>query len=161
MPVITCTGRNREGKVAREIVEKGFCSTKNQYYYGLKLHALTFRRKGKIPFPESLAFTSAQDNDLTVFKQVWGDLIFNRTIFGDKAYSDFEYFNQTRKLNQNIDMLTPIKSIKGESDQQRKRLKAYNDLFSTAVSKVRQPIESFFNWLNEKTKIQKYTEKYT
>lgn len=26
---------------------------------------------------------------------------------------------------------------------------------SQAVSKVRQPIESFFNWLNEKTEIQK------
>ena len=30
-----------------------------------------------------------------------------------------------------------------------------NDLFSCAVSRVRQPIESFFNWLNEKTKIQR------
>jgi hypothetical protein len=36
-----------------------------------------------------------------------------------------------------------------------RRDKAFNDLFSTAVSKIRQPIESFFNWLNEKTTIQK------
>ena len=28
-----------------------------------------------------------------------------------------------------------------------------NDLFSTAVSRVRQPIESLFNWLIEKTDI--------
>ena len=28
------------------------------------------------------------------------------------------------------------------------------DAFSTAVSKVRQPIESFFSWLDEKTNIQ-------
>ena len=29
------------------------------------------------------------------------------------------------------------------------------DLYSRAVSAVRQPIESFFNWLNEKTSIQR------
>ena len=34
-PVMTCTGRNRKGKVAIEIADKGYCSTKNQYYYGL------------------------------------------------------------------------------------------------------------------------------
>lgn len=155
MPIITCGGRNREAKVARELVTKGFCSTKNQYYYGLKLHALAFRRKGTIPFPESITFTSAEDNDLTVFKQSWGDHIYNRTIFGDKIYSDFEYFDQYKKRSQNIEMLTPVKGIKGQSDQEKQRNKAFNDLFSTAVSKVRQPIESFFNWLNEKTKIQR------
>ncbi|GHV17843.1 transposase [Bacteroidia bacterium] len=155
MPVITCAGRNREGKVAKEITAKGFCSTKNQYYYGLKLHALTFRRKGTIPFPESLTYTPAEENDLTVFKQAWGDNIYNRTIFGDKIYSDFEYFSKERTLNQNIEMLTPVKAIKGQSDQEKQRDKAYNDLFSMAVSKVRQPIESFFNWLNEHTNIQR------
>jgi hypothetical protein len=52
-------------------------------------------------------------------------------------------------------MYTPVKAIKGQSEQERRRQKAYNDLFSTAVSKIRQPIESFFNWLNEKTTIQR------
>jgi len=33
--------------------------------------------------------------------------------------------------------------------------KAANDLFSRAVSKIRQPIESLFNWLIEKTEIQR------
>ena len=155
MPIITCAGRNREAKVAREIVDKGFCSTKNQYYYGLKLHALAFRRKGRIPFPESITFSSAEDNDLTIFKQNWGDHIYNRTIFGDKIYSDFKYFDETKKQSQNIQMLTPVKDVKGQTDQEKRRNRAFNDLFSTAVSKIRQPIESFFNWLNEKTKIQR------
>ena len=155
MPIITCSGRNREAKVAREIVDKGFCSTKNQHYYGLKLHALAFRRKGTIPFPESIIFTSAEDNDLTIFKQNLGDAIYDRTIFGDKIYSDFEYFNQDKKQTQNIEMLTPVKAIKGLSEQEKQRNKAYKDLFFAAVSKIRQPIESFFNWLNEKTKIQR------
>ena len=154
MPIITCAGRNRVSKVAPEITNKGYCSTKNQYYYGLKLHALAFRRKGKLPFPESLIFTPAEENDLTVFKQAWGENINNRAIFGDKIYSDFEYFDNQKRQNQNIQMLTPVKGVKGQSEQEKQRNKAYNDLFSTAVSRVRQPIESFFNWLNEKTNIQ-------
>ncbi len=37
----------------------------------------------------------------------------------------------------------------------RQRLKAADDLFSTAVSKVRQPVEAIFNWLIEEIDIQK------
>ncbi|MDR2037273.1 MAG: transposase [Bacteroidales bacterium] len=52
-------------------------------------------------------------------------------------------------------MITPVKATKGQTEQEKQRNKAYNDLFSTDVSKVRQPIKSFFNWLNEKTNIQR------
>jgi len=34
-------------------------------------------------------------------------------------------------------------------------LRTADDLFSSAVSKDRQPIEAFFNWLIEKADIQK------
>jgi hypothetical protein len=54
LPIITCAGRNRQGKVAVEITTKGYCSTKNMYYYGLKLHALTLRREGTNPLSEIL-----------------------------------------------------------------------------------------------------------
>ena len=50
MPIMTCCGGNRQGKVAREIADKGYCSTKNQYYHGLKLHIVGYRRKGHLPF---------------------------------------------------------------------------------------------------------------
>jgi hypothetical protein len=40
--------------VAVEITTKGYCSTKNMYYYGLKLHALTLRREGTNPLSEIL-----------------------------------------------------------------------------------------------------------
>ena len=52
-------------------------------------------------------------------------------------------------------MYTPIKEIKGVPECIRKRDKAANDLFSRAVSKIRQPIESLFNWLIQKTDIQR------
>jgi hypothetical protein len=155
MPVITCEGRNRKGRVARDIVTKGYSSTKNKYYYGMKLHALSFRRKSTIPFPESIVLTPASENDLTVFKQSWGDNMTNKYIFGDKIYSDFEYFDQKKIESQKLEMLTPVKAIKGQNESLAFRDKAADDLFSTTVSKVRQPIESFFNWLNEKTTIQR------
>jgi len=152
MPIITCAGK-RIGKVAKEITDKGFCSTKSMYYYGLKLHALGFRRYGQLPFPEQFLLTPASENDLNLFKQAWGG-IENRTFYGDKIYHDVDYFENAFKKQHSI-MLTPVKGIKGQSESIKMWEKASNDLFSTAVSKVRQPIESLFNWLIEKTDIQR------
>ncbi len=36
-------------------------------------------------------------------------------------------------------MFTPVKAVKGQSEQERLRKKAYDDLFFTAVSKVSNP----------------------
>lgn len=152
LPIITCSGK-RTGKVAREITDKGFCSTKSMYYYGLKLHALAFQRNHKLPFPEQLLITPASENDLNVFKYAW-ESIENRTFFGDKIYHNVDYFNNLAHSKNSV-MITPIKAIKNQSDWEKQFDKAYNDIFSTAVSKVRQPIEAFFNWLIEKTDFQR------
>ena len=153
MPIVTCKGKNKKAKVATELVDKGYCSTKNMYYFGLKLHLLAFRRPGTIPFPEFVGITPASENDLTAFKNLYGDYICNRVIFGDKIFSDEPYF-KIKLTEQNIEMLTPVKLAKGEPERIRQREKAFRDLYSAAVSTIRQPVESFFNWLNEKTKIQ-------
>ena len=153
MPIVTCKGKNRKAKVATEIVDKGWCSTKNMYYYGLKLHLLGYRRAGTIPFPEFIGITAASENDLSAFKELFGDKIWNRVILGDKIFSDPSYF-LTKSVEQNVEMLTPIKLGKGEAECIRQRDKAYRKLYGAAVSKVRQPVESFFNWINEKTQIQ-------
>jgi len=152
MPIITCSGK-RVGKVAREITDKGFCSTKGIYYYGLKLHALGFRRVGKLPHPEQLLFTPASVNDVTVVKEAWSG-IKNRTFFGDKIYFVNE-LNQQMLKDQNSETLAPVKGVKGMPEVIKQRIKAADDLFSTAVSRVRQPIEALFNWLIEKADIQK------
>jgi len=152
MPIITCSGK-RTPKVATEIVDKGKCSSKGMYYHGLKLHALAFRRIGKLPFPEQLQVTPASVNDLTVYKVAWAEIT-NRTFFGDKIYYNNAFFNEIAIKNNSI-MLTPVKAIKGQTIQEKQRNKAADDLFSKAVSSVRQPIEALFNWLIEKTDIQK------
>lgn len=152
MPIITCSGK-RSRKVATEITDKGFCSTKGMYYYGLKLHLLRFRRIGKLPHPEQIIYTPASVNDVTVFKESWS-AIENRTFFGDKIY----FINE---LNKNMlechksETLTPVKAVKGMADVIKQRIKAADDLFSTAVSRIRQPVEAIFNWLIEKADIQR------
>jgi hypothetical protein len=152
MPIITCSGK-RSGKVAKELTDKGFCSTKGIYYYGLKMHLLGFRRIGKLPHPEQILFTPASVNDVTVFKEDWST-IENRTFFGDKIYFVND-LNESMKKHQNSETLAPIKAVKGMPDVIKQRIKAADDLFSTAVSRIRQPVESLFNWLIEKADIQK------
>jgi len=83
-----------------------------------------------------------------------GEAYPNRTFFGDKIYHDAPFF-ENLALNANSNILTPVKGVKGQSEVIKQRDKAANDLFSTAVSTVRQPIESLFNWLIEKTDIQR------
>ena len=152
MPIITCSGK-RSAKVAPEIIDKGYCSTKGIYYYGLKLHLLGFRRIGKLPHPEQILFTPASVNDVTVFKEAWSE-IENRTFWGDKIYFVND-LNEYMVKHQDSEMLTPVKAVKGMAEIIKQRIKAANDLFSTAVSRVRQPVEAIFNWLIEKTDIQR------
>lgn len=152
MPIVTCSGK-RSGLVAQELTDKTYCSTKNMWYHGLKLHVLAFSRTGKLPFPEQMLITPASVNDLSVFKEAWAKLG-DRCFFGDKIYCDSDFFHNLKKEKKST-MLTPIKGIKGQSDWEKNFDKAANRLYSQAVSSVRQPIESLFNWLIEKTDFQK------
>lgn len=99
-----------------------------------------------------ITLTPASDNDLTVFKSECVPYLSGKTVLADKIYSDFSFFNE----NNPVKVLTPHKEIKGEPEVLKQREKAARDLFSQAVSKVRQPIESFFNWLNEKQKFKEH-----
>ncbi|MDN5290992.1 MAG: hypothetical protein PWQ06_1231 [Anaerophaga sp.] len=73
--------------------------------------------------------------------------------YGDKIYQDTEFFvNMTKQYNSA--MLIPVKGVKGQPDCLKFFDKAANQLYSKAVPSIRQPIEAFFNWINEKTNIQ-------
>lgn len=149
-PIMTCSHK-RTPKVATEIIDKGYCATKDLHYYGVKLHALTRYRKGTLPFPERIDLTAASVNDMKLFKSIAPELS-SCVVFADKMYAD-QCWEQTWREKQ-LAVITPIKNVKGETAEQRHREKAYRDLYSKAVSTIRQPIESLFNWINEKTDIQ-------
>jgi len=152
LPNIKSSGK-RPNAVTKELTDKGFCSTKNMYCHGLKLNASVFPRPDHLPFPESPILTPASENDLNFQKQFWSNFYY-RTFYGEKIYSDADFFKRMTE-SYNSGMLIPIKAIKGQSQTITQINKAANDLYSTAVSKIRQPIEALFNWLIEKPDIQR------
>jgi len=128
-------------------VIKDIATLRKMYYYGVKLHVLGQKQYQSIPNPTAFYLSSASDADLTVAKQFLSPL-HDTVLVGDKAYQDKRWEEQSL-LPQNVYLLSPVKKAKGQT-----YLDAADALFSTAVSSIRQAIESFFNWLQEKTHIQ-------
>lgn len=51
MPIITCSVK-RKARIACDIVDTGFCATKNLHYFGVKLHLVAKSRENTLPMPE-------------------------------------------------------------------------------------------------------------
>ena len=151
MPIITCSGK-RKGKVARELCDKGYNATKKMHYFGLKLHGIGFYSPGTLPKMEILQVSAASQHDLEAQRQILENTK-GIALFADKAFCDENLKNHFAKNNG--ELLTPVKYKKGQPIEDKQRHKAADDLYSTAVSRIRQPIESIFNWLIEHTDIQR------
>ena len=150
-PIMLCSAKRR-AKVARDVSDKGYCSTKNMHYYGVKLHVVAKHAPDTLPVPEFVSLTPASTHDLTAVRPILPKLA-GKALFGDKIYAD-QPLNKKLEKQQDTFIYTPVKLVQGQSEQERQRNKAADDLFSKAVSTVRQPIESLFNWFIEKTNIQ-------
>lgn len=149
-PVVTCSHK-RGGKVAQELTDKGYCSTKKLHYYGVKVHTLGVRRPSALPFPQYLEVTPASVHDLPASKNILENLPADATVL-DKAYADSDLAEKMR-ANHNV-LLTPKKEKKEWEAALKQKDRAFIDLFNKAVSTLRQPIESLFTWINELTQIQ-------
>jgi len=148
MPIILAKAkRSQDAVVAKaEIADKGFCASKSTYYYGVKLHVVAENREGTLPVPEYVGLTAASVHDLPALKQI-SPMFQNCQVFADKAYGD-QNLESDLKIQQAVELLTPIKLEPGQQ-----RLDLFQNLYSATISGIRQPIESFFNWLQEKTAI--------
>lgn len=149
MPIIMAQrGRRFHAKVAPELATKnGYCATKKLYYYGVKLHVIGYQQEGTLPIPMGIGLTNAGMNDRKAFEQILPELPDNMVAcYADKAY---QIENQPIRVEHKTAICTPVKKEKGQD-----YLDAADQLLSTAISRIRQPIESFFNWVNEKTGIQ-------
>ena len=145
--ILAHRGRRFTAKVAPEIATaNGYCATKKLYYYGVKLHIMGSYSKGSLPIPEFFGITDAGTPDIRVYEQIAATLPANSRIFADKAY---QTGNKPVADHGDITLLTPVKKAKGQNV-----LDSADRLLSSAISTVRQPIESLFNWIEEKTKIQ-------
>ena len=149
MPIILANAkRSSNAKVANELANKGYCSSKGIYYYGVKIHILGLKREATLPLPEYIGLTSASDHDLPTFYQIV-HLLKEGEVYADKAYID-EILRQLLEQEQQVALYTPVKKEKGKG---KERLELFDHLLSTAVSRIRQPIESLFSWIQEKTRI--------
>lgn len=140
MPIIMARGGRRfNAKVASEIADKnGYCATKKLHYYGVKLHVVGSSQSGTIPIPDKIGVTPAGVSDVKAYELVLPEIL-EYEKFADKAYVGVD----------GTKTYIPVKKRKGQEF-----LDTADQLYSTAVSRIRQPIESFFNWIEEKVKIQ-------
>jgi Transposase DDE domain len=149
-PIITCSGK-RQAKVALDIVDKGYCASKNLWYHGVKLHILAQKIPQSLPYPQMIGVGSASQHDLNFMKPLL-EYQNEGEIYLDKAYCDV--FLEQALQTQQIYLQTPIKDKKGESEMEKQRNKATKNAINTCIARVRQPIESFFAWVNQKTNLQ-------
>lgn len=139
-------GHRFKARVAKELADSGYCATKKLYYYGVRVHVIGSRQPGSLPAPEYIGVTGASAHDGKVLDQI-RPYLHDRELYGDKAYRrpDAEAVRQA----QNLTVLTPVKKQQGQ-----RYLEPQDQWLSTAVSRVRQPIEALFAWIEEKTGIE-------
>ena len=149
MPIILAQAtRADKAKVARSIANKGYCSTKKLYYHGLKLHHLGLCVPRTLPIPLSFELSRASAHDNRIFKDQIAYQYRDLRIYADKIYHDPGARKDLKKFYR-IEMMNCLKK-----DYKQAHLFADQKLFNLMISQARQPIESFFNWLEQKTGIQ-------
>ena len=148
MPVmLACGTRARRARVAPEIAKTGFCATKQIHFHGIRLHLIASRQSGRLPVPAQVWLREGNVHDLTALGEIADELPSLINLVGDKAYADstLKAELETKRIN----LLTPTKKPK------KADLTDVQKQFNKTVASVRQPIESFFKWLIDKTDIQR------
>jgi hypothetical protein len=149
IPIVVAGGkRSGKAKTADKLCNKGYCASKDMYYYGIKLHILAQCNYKSMPTPALMVVSKASEHDLTISKEMLDDVRDIR-VFGDMAFID-RIWQDHMLLENNVTILTPIKRNKGQE-----QLPFWDRLYSSAISGIKQAIESLNNWLIEKTNIQR------
>ena len=131
--------------VAQGVAAVGYCASKKQYFHGLRLHAIAQRRSGQLPLPQQIWLREGSCADVRSLKEQ-APALPTTTLLGDKAYADAEL--RAHLAAQGSTLQTPCKKPKGGE------LSAPEKHYNRCVSRLRQPIESLFNWVNKKTGLQ-------
>lgn len=147
LPVMLAKGGHAySAQVARDVSDVGYCASKKTYFHGVRLHAIAQRRSGRLPLPAHIWLREGSCHDLRSVREQ--DVYLpNSSLIGDKAYLDPTF--QARLEAQQTTLYAPKKKPKG------KELSATGKYYNRLVSRLRQPIESLFNWLIDKTDIQR------
>jgi hypothetical protein len=141
--------RADHAKVAPEICAKSYNSSRKEWYYGVKLHAVVQDRYKKLPSLQMAHISPADEHDLPNAKQAMDMLgTWEGTLYADKAYVDKQW-KLTLYSSNHLLLATPHRRTRAEVD-----LFPGPSFQDTFISSIRQKIEVFFNWLDEKTGIQ-------
>ena len=147
MPIVMAqSARSGKARVAKQIASKGWCASKNMWYYGVKLHLLAQYRFQGLPKPDYIGLTGAAHHDLTALRPLLPFLPAGQ-LYGDRIYAD-QTLKDTLLKEQNLTFYTPVKRKKGQASltEDEKR-------FSQKVSRIRQHIEGLFSWIDRKTNL--------
>ncbi len=139
-------GHCYSAKLAREVANAGFCAAKKTRFHGVRLHCVAERQVGRLPKPVHIWLREASAHDSKAFANQTLALP-ESTLFGDLAYPTRQIIALLKE--QNTKLIAPQKKPKG------KELSETQKYYNRLVSKFRQPIESLFNWIIEKTNIQR------
>lgn len=138
--------RHKRAKVASEFANCGYCATKDMHYYGAKLHMIALRRPYAMPIPDVCEVTPASFHDSTVLQELAEELQ-QHHIIGDRAYPDQALEQQF--IEHGGLLQTPVKRKRNQPP-----LTLFQKAYNTLISKLRQPIETLMEWIQEKTGIQ-------
>jgi len=148
MPIMLASGtRSKRARVAPEIAKCGFSAVKQTNFHGVRLHLIAEKQTGSLPLPAKVWIREGNVHDLTALREKIDELPTCINLFGDKAYLDKQLTLELSRRH--IKLFTPLKKPK------KQELSAAQKLFNKTVSTFRQPVESFFKWLIDKTDIQK------
>lgn len=147
MPIILArASRADTAKVARELADKGYCASKDLYYHGVKLHVLVQRGQTCLPRLLHYEVSQASEHDLWSLRRSLDEL-HNATVYADKAYFYHQRHEQAQKHSVSVMAIQPRVRNKAT-------LRLFEQVRNTTIARIRQPIEAWFSWLQEKTHIQ-------
>jgi Transposase DDE domain len=139
-------GHSYHARVGREVADAGFCAAKKTRFHGVRLHLIAQRRAGRLPLPAQVWLCGASHHDSKAFIEERPEVP-STELFGDLAYPTPEIISHLQE--QQTRLITPRKKPKG------KELTDDEKYYNRLVRRIRQPIESLFNWVEEKTQIQR------
>src|SRR5215212_10341765 len=139
-------GHSYRARVGREVADVGYCAAKKTRFHGVRLHLIAQRRPASLPLPSQVWLCAASHHDSQAFLQQQPALV-TTELFGDLAYPTPQII--THLQAQQTRLIAPQKKPKG------KELTLDEKYYNRLVRRIRQPVESLFNWIQEKTGIQR------
>ena len=138
--------RANRARIAPDLADTGFCATKQQHYRGVKLHFIAARRSKRLPLPEKIHLSQASMHDLQALREMRPSLPVGCGLFADKAYFHDETQQDCKERGWFL-----VASYKRHRNEPASNVPT---LYNRFVSAIRQPLESLFNWLIQRTDLQ-------